>query len=65
MTSDDERPTLADRQAVYASWRQKLSDRVEENRSLAEEPSTEVQVLDDRWSPESLFEESRRLADAG
>lgn len=65
VTSEDPRPTLADRQAVYASWRRKLHDRVEENRALSEEPEPEVQVLDDQWSPDALFAESRRLADAG
>ena len=65
MSTDDGRPTLEDRQAAYASWRKQLHDRVEANRALTAEPEAPAPVPDDTWSPERLFEESRRLADTG
>ena len=65
MSTEDARPTLEDRRAVYASWRQKLDRRVDDNRALVAGDEAPVAAPDDTWDPQRLFDESRRLADAG
>lgn len=57
-----ELPPLEDRRAVYLAWRESLAERARRNRELLaddDQPS-----LSPEWSPERLFEESRRLAEA-
>lgn len=59
--SDDLLP-LEERRAVYQAWRSQLNERAQRNRDLID-LRDEPAPVSDEWSPERLFEESRRHAE--
>lgn len=66
--STADRPSIADRAAAYAAWRNRLSQQVEETKVIdlsaedgAGAAAPAEPVFD--WSTDALFAESRRVAD--
>lgn len=60
----NDQPPVEDRRAMYAAWRSRLDQRVARNRELLDDDDDRLPPLADDWSPERLYEESRRLAEA-